>query len=210
MKIKIVHAATRPSGGVSVRVRLTEGDHSQSVSLAVDEMQAARLELGAGMELDREQYERLELAAQRYEITARGLELLSYGANSRRGLLTKLVHRGYDRELCADVVDELFQRGLVNETADAEGIIRTCLARGYGRRRIIMKLRERGYENETVSLAFEAFEGVDYTANCAEMIRKKYKCIPTERRELDRLVAAMVRYGYSYGEIKGALEICNS
>ncbi|MBQ9080194.1 MAG: RecX family transcriptional regulator [Clostridia bacterium] len=209
MKIQIVHAAALKSGGVSIRVRITNGEQKESRSVVLSELDWARMALKVGAELGEEQYDELESAAEYYEAMRRGTELLSYGANSRAVLVTKLRRRGYDRETAERVAAQLYERGYINESADAEGIVRACLSRGYGKKRIIMKLRERGYENAVICEVLDSFENVDFTANCAEMIRKKYKKLPEERAELDKLIAAMVRYGYSYGEIKGALELCN-
>lgn len=210
MKIKIINAAALDSGGVCIKILISDGEHSERKSLVVSEDDFADLGLCAGAELDMDMYEQLDAAAEHYEALRRGIYLLSYGANSRHSLALKLRRRGYDKQLAEDVADELYRRGYINECADAEGVIRACLVRKYGKKRIIMKLHERGYENKVICEAFCAFENVDYTANCAELIRKKYKCLPEERAELDKLIGALVRYGYSYGEIKGALEICNS
>ncbi len=210
MKIQIVHAAARQSSGVAVRVRISDGELKESRSMVLSESEWARFGFKSGDELNEAEYDELERAAEYCEAVRRGLELLSYGANSRSALTVKLRRRGYDRELCERVAAELYDRGYINEHADAEGIVRSCLSRGYGKKRIVIKLRERGYENNVICEAFGAFENVDYTANCAELIRKKFKALPTERAELDKLIGALVRYGYSYGEIKGALEICNS
>lgn len=210
MRIKIINAAAMQSGGVCIKICISDGEHSERKSLAVSEQDLADFGLCAGAELDVDTYERLEAAAERFEAMRRGMYLLSYGANSRHSLSVKLRRRGYDRQLAESVADELYRRGYINECADAEGVIRACLARKYGKKRIIAKLRERGYENKVICEAFCAFEDVDYAANCAELIRKKYKVLPEDRAELDKLIGALVRYGYSYGEIKGALEICNS
>ena len=210
MKIKITHAAALQSGGVCVKILISDGEHSERKSLVVSEDVFADLGLCAGAELDTDTYEQLDTAAERFEALRRGMYLLSYGANSRQSLSVKLRRRGYDKQLVEDVADELYRRGYINECADAEGVIRACLARKYGKKRIIMKLHERGYDNDVISRAFDSFGEIDYTANCAELIRKKCKCLPEDRAELDKLIGALVRYGYSYGEIKGALEICNS
>ena len=210
MKIKIINAAALESGGICVKIVISDGEHSERKSFVVSEDDFANLGLCAGIELDTDMYEKLDAAADRFEALRRGIYLLSYGANSRQSLSVKLRRRGYDKQLAEDVANELYRRGYINECADAEGVIRACLARKYGKKRIIMKLHERGYDNEVISRAFESFGDVDYTSNCAELIRKKYKCLPEGRAELDKLIGALVRYGYSYGEIKGALEICNS
>ena len=210
MKIRIINAAALQSGGVCVKVIISDGEHSERKSFVVSEQDFADFGLCAGAELDTDMYETLDAAAEHFEAVRRAMYLLSYGANSRHSLAIKLRRRSYDKQLAESVANELYRRGYINECADAEGVIRACLARKYGKKRIIAKLHERGYENKVICEAFCAFEDVDYTANCAELIRKKYKVLPEERAELDKLIGALVRYGYSYGEIKGALEICNS
>ena len=46
---------------------------------------------------------------------------------------------------------------------------------------------------------------VDWEENCAAAIRKKYRDIPGERKELQKLVAAMMRLGYDGDTVKAAL-----
>ena len=211
MKIQIVHAAARQSGGVVVKIRMTDGEFRETRSLVLSELEWARLGLAVGDELDEARFDALECAAEYCEAMRRGAELLSYGANSRSALAIKLRRRGYDRQLCERVAAELYAKGYINESADAEGIVRSCLARGYGKKRIVIKLRERGYENEVIARVLDGLDDVDFAESCAALIRKR--CggeLPTQRAEYDKLVAAMVRYGYSYGEIKEALEICRS
>ena len=210
MKIQVKHAAARQSGGVTVKILISDGEHRETRSLVLTESEWARLGFCVGDELNEDNYDALDQSAEYCEAVRRGMDLLSYGANSRDALTVKLQRRGYDKQLARRVATELYERGYINESADAEGIVRACLCRGYGRRRIVIKLRERGYENEVITRVMDEFDDVDYTANCAGMIRKKYKKLPTERAELDKLIAAMVRYGYSYSEIKGALELCNT
>ena len=210
MKIKIINAAALESGGICIKILISDGEHSERKSLVVSEEDFADLGLCAGADLSTDVYEQLDAAAEHFEAVRRGIYLLSYGANSRQSLAIKLRRRGYDKQLAEDVAGELYRRGYINECADAEGVIRACLARKYGKKRIIAKLHERGYDNEVIFRAFDNFGEIDYTANCAELIRKKYKYLPEERAELDKLIGALARYGYSYGEIKGALEICNS
>ncbi len=210
MKIQVKHAAARQSGGVTVKILISDGEHKETRSLVLSDCEWARLGFRVGDVLDEDSYDALDEAAEYCEAVRKGMDLLSYGANSRDALAVKLQRRGYDRQLSRRVAAELYARGYINEDADAQGIVRACLARGYGRGRIITKLRERGYENGVISRVLEQLDEVDFAANCAALIRKKYKKLPEERTELDKLISAMARYGYSYGEIKGALELCNT
>ena len=211
MKIQIIHAAARQSGGVIVKIRMSDGEMGETRSLVLSELEWARLGLVAGDELDEDGFDRLECAAEYCEAVRRGMELLSYGANSRSALVIKLRRRGYDRELCERVAAELYDKGYINENADAEGIVRSCLSRGYGKKRIVIKLRERGYENSVIAQVLQEFDEIDFVANCAALIKKRCgEELPSERAQLDKLIGALVRYGYSYGEIKEALKRCRT
>jgi SOS response regulatory protein OraA/RecX len=49
--------------------------------------------------------------------------------------------------------------------------------------------------------------GVDFAANCAELIRSRYGELPTSPDERRKLYAALSRYGYSSSEINSAMEM---
>ena len=51
----------------------------------------------------------------------------------------------------------------------------------------------------------EAISQTDWEALCASVIRKKYRTIPEERGERQKLMAAMMRLGYSADTVKEAL-----
>ena len=54
---------------------------------------------------------------------------------------------------------------------------------------------------------FFAFEdnGVDFDKNCDLLVKKKYSRIPTDKKELQKIIAALMRYGYSLSQIKRAI-----
>lgn len=159
----------------------------------------------AGCLLTPEQFDELECAGEFCAALNKGAELLSYGANSRRALELKLRRYGYDGELCSRVGEELCRRGLIREASDASSIVRVCLRSGYGKNRIIAKLRQKGYGDEAVR---EALDGVDesvYTENCAALIKKKFGYIPSDADGRRKMAASLARYGYSFSQIKAAM-----
>lgn len=159
----------------------------------------------AGCLLTPEQFDELECAGEFCAALNKGAELLSYGANSRRALELKLRRYGYDSELCSRVGEELCRRGLIREASDASSIVRVCLRSGYGKSRIIAKLRQKGYGDEAVR---EALDGVDesvYTENCAALIKKKFGYIPSDADGRRKMAASLARYGYSFSQIKAAM-----
>ena len=101
----------------------------------------------------------------------------------------------------------MIEQGYIDEVSDADRVVKVCLAKGYGRRRIIMKLRERGYGEDVVDEVSYTLDDCDFTERCADFILKKYRTLPSERRDMDKLIAAMSRYGYSLGEIRDALKM---
>ena len=90
MKIQVKHAAARQSGGVTVKILMTDGEHRESRSLVLSESEWARLGFSVGDELDEDSYDALDQSAQYCEAVRRGMDLLSYGANSRDALAVKL------------------------------------------------------------------------------------------------------------------------
>ena len=79
------------------------------------------------------------------------------------------------------------------------------MEKGWGERRIREDLFALGFTREAVEEAMEDLSDVDWEENCALAIRKKYREIPEERHERQKLVAAMVRLGYHADTVKAAL-----
>lgn len=141
------------------------------------------------------------------EAVGKGMELLGYGAVSRRRLTQKLTQRGFDRE-CADAsADYLQAEGFLREEADALRFAEQGVRKLWGPRRIREDLYARSFTSEAIDMAMEALSEVDFEANCAEVIAKKYGDIPTDAREFKKMTAALMRLGYSVSQIK---EACRS
>ena len=50
-------------------------------------------------------------------------------------------------------------------------------------------------------------EDVDFSQNCAALIKKHYGEVPTDADENRRMIASLSRYGYSIGEIRDAIRL---
>lgn len=207
MKIEIISVVPRSGSGVTVKVRLSADENSEICRFDITDEDRQSLGISVGGELTQHEYEALEAADEYCRALQKGAELLSFGANSRMTLQMKLRRRGFSEKSAVRAAASLCDCGYINESADAEAVMRSCLAKGYGKRRIVIKLREKGYDSDTVSNALEELDSVDFSAQCALLIQKKCKALPAERAELDRLTAVMTRYGYSFGEIKQAYRL---
>jgi SOS response regulatory protein OraA/RecX len=140
------------------------------------------------------------------EAIRRGLNLLSYGAQSERTLCRKLHQRGIDEETAAEAAAYLRQLGLMDESADAERIVAACRRKRWGMRRILSHLFEKGYPEAVIREMQSMLEGEDFVPDCVALIRSKWHEVPTDRHERQKMTASLMRYGFSNGEIRRAME----
>ena len=82
------------------------------------------------------------------------------------------------------------------------------LRKGWGPRRIREDLRAKGYDASSIEEAMEAVAELDHVERLAAVIRKKYTAVPTDRRERDKMVAALLRLGYDGETVRDALRLC--
>ena len=66
-------------------------------------------------------------------------------------------------------------------------------------------MRAKGYGEEALGLVRERLCKEDSVARLVALLEKRRVKRPTEEKSLLSLAASLVRYGYSSGEIKGAL-----
>ena len=50
-------------------------------------------------------------------------------------------------------------------------------------------------------------DSVDFGANCAFIIAQKYNPLPKDKDELSKMMASLMRYGYSINDIKAGIRI---
>ncbi len=207
MKIEIENTLALEGGDVSVSLALCSAENVEKKTFIISPEDWRGLRPKNGRELNTADYDALEAAAAFHSALQKGLGLLSYGANSHDAIERKLIRRGVDAKTALLAADYLGTHGYINESSDADSIIQQCLAKGYGKRRIILKLRERGYGGRVLSEAEEKLSNVDFAENCAGVIRKRCGRIPPDRESRDRIVAAMIRYGYCFSEIRDAVRL---
>ena len=191
---------------VAVHIRiLSDEGQQESRTYYVLPHQYAALRLRVG-EIDTAKADAIEAAAQLCDAIRRGLSLLSYGAQSERTLCRKLQMRGIDADVAQQAAAYLHGLGLMDESADARRIVVTCRRKRWGMRRILSHLFEKGYHESVIREIQQELEGEDLVPDCMALIRTKYRGVPEDRNERQKMTAALMRYGYSIGEIRHAME----
>ena len=193
---------------VHVLIQSENGDRDVRTYYILPEQYAA-LRLRCG-EIDPETVDALEQASKLSEAIRKGLQLLSYGAQSEKMLKQKLRARGYNPEVAAAAAAHLGRLGLMNESGDAMRVALSCRRKHWGLRRILSHLYEKGYPESVIRAVQTELEEEDFVPDCVELIRTKYRGAPEGREEKQKMTAALMRYGYSLGEIRRAIDLIGS
>jgi len=143
-------------------------------------------------------------ASEKNPLLEKAVSLLNYRAHSRKELADKLKQKTGcgDAEL-NEVLDRLEELGFLNDRTYAAAVVRSCARKGYGAQRALSELSRRGIPKE---LREEALAEMPEDSGALErLIRIKLKD-PSDRDEVRKVTAAMVRRGFSWDEIRRAMD----
>lgn len=204
MRIEILSISASNGGAdIVLAVRLSDGENSEKRSLVLLARQFAELRPEKG-EISEERFDELSEAAEICAAVKRGMNILGYGACSKKNMRLKLCSKGFAAGVAESAAEYLEELGYINEKKDASREAERCIVKYWGRRRIAAALYEKGYSESAVRGAIESLVGVDFEERCVTLIKKKFRYLPKETNERKKLFAALLRYGYSSSEIKNA------
>lgn len=205
MVISITSLSVHRTDEIAVSVEISNGEHTQKERLVISAVQCADLGLRHG-EADELTYDSILYASQIHTAVKQGLSILSYGICSENSLIRKLISRGNSREIAELATEELKQNGYIDQDSDAAREAERGAVKLWGKLRITASLREKGYSDESIrsALLYLRSSGVDYIENCATLIRRRWGDIPNDPMERKKMVAAVMRYGYTSDEIRAA------
>lgn len=203
MKITVSSLTAGGADEIVVGFEIAEGEHSCSEKHIISIEAYTRLGISKG-ECERELYEEVEREAGIYAAFKRGLYILGYGACSEKMLISKLISKGFTRERAEQAAQRINDAGYLDEMAAARREAERCAAKLWGESRVRGALREKRYSSEAIDKALFSLEdaGVDFDESCKRLIDKKYPQLPIDRAQMQKLVAAVCRYGYSISQIK--------
>ena len=209
MKIEVVSVSALSEGAeMMISVLIGDGEgRSQKRKFLVFTEQYLELGIRKGSVIDEEAFDRLEEISKTCKAIRKGSDLLSYSASSKIRLVGRLRSKGIDKESAENAAEHLEKIGLINEESDVERQVASCLKKLWGRNRIYRELCAKGYDREIVGSEVSLLNDEIMTQNCAALIKKKHKIIPDDPDERKKVVAALVRYGYTFSQIKTAFRL---
>ncbi|MBR6807892.1 MAG: RecX family transcriptional regulator [Clostridia bacterium] len=142
------------------------------------------------------------------EAVSRAASLVSSAPHSCTALLMKLRVKGFSEDAAETAVSVLLKRGYIDEVSQAKDIAeRLVKAKHRGPSRVASELRQKGYSADIAAAATESVSEEMYrTALMAAAMKKARLGIPKDKKERDKMVAALVRQGFSVGNVIKCLE----
>lgn len=208
MKIKITSISALSEGAeVILSLSIEDGSgNSEKRRLLLFTEQYLELGLKKGSEIDMERFDELERLSRTCKAIKKGRDLLSYSASSRARLTSRLRSKGIDAESAREASEHLAHIGLIDEGADVERSVQKCLKKLWGRKRIVSDLCAKGYPRDIVLSEVAMISEDELISNCASLIQKKYGKAPNTPDERKKMIASLIRYGYSFAQITQALK----
>ena len=181
-----------------VLVFLEEGD-----PLRITGHELLQFGLYPGMDLSPELVVQLQAAGQRSESRVKAARLASGRMMSRKELTDKLSRKGIDPDTAEETADWLESLGAVDDAAYAGVIARHYTASGYGPGRVRQELQKRGISRE---LWDDALSQLPDSADAIDrFLQKKLSGRTPDRATLKKLSDALLRRGFSWSDIRPAL-----
>ena len=181
-----------------VLVFLEEGD-----PLRITGHELLQFGLFPGMDLSPQLVVQLQAAGQRSESRVKAARLASGRMMSRKELTDKLSRKGIDPGTAVETADWLESLGAVDDAAYAGVIARHYAASGYGPGRVRQELQKRGISRE---LWDDALSQLPDSADAIDrFLQKKLSGRTPDRATLKKLSDALLRRGFSWSDIRPAL-----
>ncbi|MCI8856866.1 MAG: regulatory protein RecX [Clostridiaceae bacterium] len=130
---------------------------------------------------------------------------LSYRQLSVSALRKKLMEKGHAEDAAEYALAWLLERGLLNDAELAAAMVRSYARRGYGMFRIRQEMIHRGISRSDADIALEGHSAEP--DQLTKLLHKRLRGDMSDRREVNKAVAALQRRGFGWNEIKKALSV---
>lgn len=184
----------------TVKITFTDG-----FVLELDSDYYFSLGLHEGDSLNENDIKNHKAASDFIKARSRALWYLSRSDHSEKALLDKLLKAGFDRASAEAAVSRLKESGLLNDEALALRLAENYLRENRSKRECEQKLILKGIPRDLAKAALEKTE-TDEKAQILALIEKKYKNKIGDEEGLRRTVAALMRKGFKFGDIKAVLK----
>ncbi len=176
--------------------------------MTVDEMYFCSLYLENGQEITRKELLNLKNQIEIRRAYNYAVSLLSRRDHSEKELRTKLKAKGFSQG-AEQAIEKLKLSGYVDDERFAALYVRELInLKAFGKKRIEQELYKKGISRDIIREALESTELPE--DRLTDIIHRKYMRYLNDEKGLKKTVNSLLRLGYSYSEIRCALEEINN
>lgn len=196
MKIKELRPPQQPKGRWTVIFE--EGE-----TLRLPAVVVADEGLFAGRELSEADLQSMKAKTGEVSAKERAVRIISAADVSKADLQCRLTEKGETPEDAARAVAWLTEMRLLDDSRVASQIVSRGVSRGYGKNRIKQMLYEKKIPKEYWDSALAELPEMDDEID--RFLQQKLRGTDPDKKELDRVIAALVRRGHGWSDIQAAL-----
>lgn len=171
--------------------------------LRITEDELLHFGLYTGLDIGPDTVVELQKCAARSQTRARAASMISARPLSRKELCRRLCEKGAEEADAEDAADWLERIGALDDLAYAKMLVRHYSASCCGRAKLREELYRRGVPRELWDEALAA--APDPQETIGRFLAAKTKGQPTDERTRRKLADALLRRGFSWGEVKESL-----
>ena len=161
------------------------------------------------METDRETLKKIVYASNFRRAYQRALYLLDYRDYTYSEMYGKLVENYKSGPLCTAVMKRLTEHGFIDDVRYAERMARKLVeVKRFGSRRCKRELMQKGISEYIAEDALAPYSDT-FGENLMELLKTKHSRYLTDREDrktIEKVKSALVRYGYDFTEINRAVK----
>ena len=184
-----------------------EIDESRKLYLHIDII--TDFSVRTGMELEREELRKIVYASNFRRAYQRALFLLDYRDYSAKEMTEKLIKTYKSETLCSAVLKKLKENGFIDDVRYAERMARKLVEiRKFGCRRAKREIMLKGIDQFTAEDALAVYDD-RFSENLMELLETKhsrYLTDSSDRKSIEKVKNALVRYGYDFSDINRAVK----
>lgn len=194
MEIKLL----KQTGGEAYVIELSNGESIKTVLNVVTEFS-----LYEGRQLTDEELEEVRDASTLGRAKLRALRIIGAAAMSETALYERLVQKGESEKNAAACVAWLKRLGFLDDWAYAEQLVSRYAAKGYGK----LRVRDELYKHKVPSNMWDdVLSDFPHQSEAIDkFLRSKLHSETPDRKELKRACDALMRRGYSWSEVREAI-----
>lgn len=164
--------------------------------------------LKTGMQIERDELKKIIYASNFRRAYEYSLYCLDYRDYSAENLYEKILEKYKSEKLCLEVIKKLAGAGIIDDRRYSEKLARKLVeSKKYGYRRSKREMLLKGISEEIAEEALDRYNDIYYD-NLMELLEKKhYRFLTdrTDRKSIEKVKNALVRYGYGFDEINSAV-----